>query len=128
MTTPSTAIRSKLPGWTGLAAPALLLLSPFLLGFTGAAVLSAFVLGAIAIGVKLKPMIRAGARDRWLVAATGAVIVIAPWLMGFADAALATWTHVLLGLAIVATANRSVPLRLPDRTGGDTPGGPAEAS
>lgn len=127
--TPTTTAR--LPGWIGLGAAALLLISPFLLGFAGSAVLSAFVLGVLALGVKLKPMIRSGARDRWIVAGTGTLIVVAPWLMGFAGTALATWTHVLLGVVIVATAGWPVPLRLPTRSGPgapDKPGGSAETS
>lgn len=131
-TVPSASPSNKLPGWLGLGAAALLLLSPFVMGFTGAAVGSAFILGLLALGVKLKPMIRAGSRDRWIIAAAGTLIVVAPWLLGFADAAMATWTHVLLGAVLVATASSPLPFRMTPRSGGsdpsDKPEGPAEAS
>ncbi len=118
----------KLPAWLGLGAAALLLLSPFVLGFSGTAVLSAFVLGILAIAAKLKPMIRVGSRDRWLVAAAGALIVVAPWLLGFANGALATWTHVILGVVLLATAIWSVPFRLPPGIGGGDRSNKSEGS
>jgi hypothetical protein len=125
---------ATLPGMLGLGAGILLFVSPLLLDFTGAAAMTAHILGILAVAAKLKPLVRPNGWDMWLVAAIGALAFLAPWVLGFASAAVAAWTHMALGLVVGASAPWAVTFKMGGRgtapaegTGGK-PGGPAEVS
>lgn len=128
------SLKSNLPAVAGVAAAGLLFMSPLLFGLAGTAAQSAYLLGAVAIALKLKPLWRPQFWDTWMVAAIGAIVIATPWLVPFADIAAATWIHLVSGSVLAVTAFS--PLRLAwnngasVQTGPDTgkPEGPAEPS
>jgi len=86
-------------------AGALLLLSPWVIGFSGesTAAWSAWISGAVIAAVALGALVAFHQWQGWGNVAAGAWTLIAPWALGFAANGGATVAHVILG-AVVAVA------------------------
>lgn len=87
--------------WTNLVLGTFLLVSPWLgLGGGGAVAANAVICGfviACAAGVALaRPSPGAEKTNAWL----GVWLLVAPWIAGFSGNAGATWTSILIGLAV----------------------------
>jgi hypothetical protein len=95
--------------WINLVLAAFLFVSPWLFDFAGlaAAAWNAWVCGVIIAVLALAAIVRFAAWEEWINLALGAWLVIAPWVLGFSAAAAATWSHVILGLVIIAFAGWS---------------------
>jgi uncharacterized protein YbjQ (UPF0145 family) len=126
------ATPARLAGWGvlllwigGVAAGVWLLISPFILGFSGggAATINNVILG---IGIGVLALIVAVARPAaesawgnalvWIVGLAGIWVIISPFALGFANGGVANWNNVILGI-IVAVLVGVVALVRPSETG-----------
>lgn len=93
--------------WCNLGLAVLLFISPWVFSFTTEAAAAqnawavAVIVGVFAIAavVKFQPW------EEWINVIAGIWLVLSPWLLGFAASLpYATWTDVILGIAIAAVA------------------------
>jgi len=89
---------------TNLAFGSILVATPWLLGFTGEtwASLNAWFSGGVVVLLALLALVRAYNWEEWLSVIAGLWIAASPWLLWFDDVAPALWSHVIIGLCIVA--------------------------
>jgi hypothetical protein len=83
---------------------AFLFASPWLFGYSGeqTAVWSACATGLLMGMVALVSFIELREWEGWANSVLGVWAVVAPWILGFAAVASAMWSHVGIGLAVVA--------------------------
>jgi hypothetical protein len=90
--------------WINLLLAIALVVSPWVTGFSGAAMSNAvgggIVIGAIAIAA----LVSFAQWEEWLNLLLGLWLLISPWVLGFTGNAGAMWTHVVIGLAVAALA------------------------
>ena len=93
-----------------IVAGLVLLLSPWLFGFTGepSAAWNAWILG-IAIAVIAAVALYAFYEpEEWINVVLGIWAVIAPWALGFSAITAATWVHVIAGIVVAVLAAGSI--------------------
>jgi hypothetical protein len=89
---------------TNVALGVLLIAAPWLLGFTDEtwASRNAWFSGGVVVFLALLALVRTYDWEEWLNAIAGLWITASPWLLWFEDVAPARWTHVIVGLCIIA--------------------------
>ncbi len=97
-------LRHDVPTSLILAAALLLFVSPVLLMVTGAAAISAYLLGLVGVAVAGKALLRPDRQDRWLMVVVGALTAAAPWIAGFAAGSIVTVLHLAIGAVFLARA------------------------
>lgn len=114
------------PNLVALGAAALLVLSVFVLPYSGGAAASAFLIGIIGMGIAGKPLFRPDDWDRWALIGSGVMMVVIPWIFTFASAPIATWIHIVLGLVTLGAglwgARRHLVDTIDDGATADDPG------
>lgn len=91
--------------WVNLVLAVLLVISPWVLAFpAGAATYNAVIAGLVVGLVAVGAIVAFNQWEEWVNLVLGIWVVIAPFVLGFAAAASATWTHVILGLAVAILA------------------------
>ena len=92
--------------WINLVLAALLLVSPWVLGFEMERVAAwhACIAAIVIAGFALAALTAFAEWEEWINLALGIWVAIAPWALGFADIANATWAHLVLGLLVAAAA------------------------
>ncbi|AEV16664.1 MAG: SPW repeat protein [Thermus sp.] len=92
--------------WVNLVLGVWLILSPWLLGFSGtaAAMWNAVILG-VAVGLMALLHLRGGPMwEEWLNVLLGVWLILSPWLLGFSGLTNATWNAILVGILVGALA------------------------
>ncbi len=109
MATLSKPVVDRFQDWINLVLAAFLFISPWLFAFTSNATASwnAWICGAIIAALALAAIAWFAEWEEWINVALGAWLVIAPWVLGFSAVPAAMWTHVILGLVIIAFAGWS---------------------
>jgi len=89
-----------------LVAGLLLVLSPWLLGFSAsvAAAWNAWIVGALVALLAVGALVAFSEWEEWGNLFLGLWAALAPWVLGFADAAYAAIAHVVLGLLVAVLA------------------------
>jgi hypothetical protein len=96
--------------WVNLVLAILLFISPWLLAFSTDMVAStnAWISGVVVGAIAVAALTAFAEWEEWLEMLVGAWIVISPWALGFSPDRSATWSHVILGLLMVAFAASEV--------------------
>ncbi|UEM07454.1 SPW repeat protein (plasmid) [Skermanella rosea] len=71
-------------------------------GEAGTAVWTAHIVGAVLIAVSAKMLLATADWNKWAYIVLGLATFLAPWVLGFSTVAVASWTHVIVGLAVGA--------------------------
>lgn len=96
--------------WVNLVLAVLLFIAPWLLRFSTdlTASYNAWISGVV-VGIIAVTALTAFAEwEEWLEMLVGLWVVISPWALGFALDRTATWSHVILGLLVIAFAASEV--------------------
>jgi SPW repeat len=85
---------------------ALLFISPWVLSYAnqGLAAWNAWIGGIVVAILAIAALVRFAEWEEWINAVLGVWLIVAPWALGFSAVAAATWSHVILGVAIAALA------------------------
>jgi SPW repeat len=92
--------------WINLVLAVCLFISPWVVGFavegtpTWNAWIVAVLLGVLAIGT----LTVFAEWEEWANLALGLWLIISPWILGFAASMPATWTHLIMGVAVAAAS------------------------
>jgi len=94
--------------WINLICGALLFISPWVIGFSGAmaAAWAAWIGGLVIAVMAVAALLQFAEWEEWVALVVGVLMIIAPWVLGFAAMTYAMWSFVVLGL-IVALASVS---------------------
>jgi hypothetical protein len=89
-----------------LVAGALLLASPWALGYLGDAhaAYAAWVGGAVVVVISIAALIRFAEWMEWLALVVGAALILAPWYLGFVAVPHAVAAQVVIGSVVVAAS------------------------
>jgi SPW repeat len=92
--------------WISLLLAVLLVISPWILGFVdeGRAAWNALISGAIIAGLSITAFTGFREWEEWeeaIAFVLGVWVIVAPWVLGFAGSAVASSTHVVLGILVV---------------------------
>jgi hypothetical protein len=89
-----------------IALGGILLVSPWLFGFRHEAwaSLNAWISGGVVVFLALLAVVRTHDWEEWLNVIAGLWITTSPWLLWFEDVTSAFWTHIIIGLCIIAIA------------------------
>jgi hypothetical protein len=79
-------------------------LSPFILGYSGAAAINAIVFGVVIAALAVISLYQPRMWEEWVNLAIGVWLLIAPFALGFRAETVATANHVVIGLLIAADA------------------------
>lgn len=92
--------------WANLVLAVLLFVSPWVLGFSAVqyAAWNAWISGVVIAALAIGALSAFQEWEEWLNLIVGIWVVAAPWVLGFAAMAAAMWTHVVIGLLVVAAA------------------------
>ena len=84
----------------------ILIVSPWAVGFAAAELPSwnAVISGAVIAIVAFAAFVRLRAWEEWISLVVGLWVLASPWLLGFAGLSSAFWTHLTVGLMVVALA------------------------
>ena len=83
-----------------------LIASPWVLGFTTGTVTYNAVIAGFAISVVAIAALAAFAQwEEWVNLALGLWVLVSPFVLGFPTETIATWTHVVVGLAVAVLAS-----------------------
>lgn len=88
--------------WANLILGLWLVLSPWLLGFSGtpAALWNALLIG-VAVGLMALLHLRDGPMwEEWVKVILGVWLILSPWVLGFSGVANAMWNAVIVGLLV----------------------------
>ncbi|MGR3498039.1 MAG: SPW repeat protein [Limimaricola soesokkakensis] len=83
-----------------------LIVSPWILGMTGAATWSMMALGALVVILGAIGLLQTEAQDwtDYAVAVVALLIIAAPWMVGFTAVAVASWNAVVCGIVLAVAA------------------------
>jgi formate hydrogenlyase subunit 3/multisubunit Na+/H+ antiporter MnhD subunit len=92
--------------WVNLVLAVLLFISPWLFAFSvdRAASTNAWVSGVIVGALAVAALTAFAAWEEWIEMLVGFWVVISPWTLAFAADRAATWSHVIIGLLVIAFA------------------------
>lgn len=92
--------------WADLMLGLLILLSPWLLGFTEARAptVNAIVVGGLVVALSALAIRHLEAWEEWLQVALGVWLILSPWILDYSGANDARGSHVALGLLITLLA------------------------
>lgn len=93
--------------WVGLVLGVLLVLSPWIMGFSGmtAAAASAWLIGAATVVLFAVALFQPDYQwEEWVNLALAVLLLISPFALGFATVTGAAYTHWILGILIGADA------------------------
>ena len=95
----------KLVDWINLVLAILLVISPWVLGFSATAasynaVIAGLIIGLVAVGA----IVAFAQWEEWVNLVVGVWVFIAPFVLGFSIEAPAMWTHVVIGLVVAVLA------------------------
>ncbi|ARQ14485.1 SPW repeat-containing protein (plasmid) [Rhizobium etli] len=87
-----------------------LLISPWLLGFTGEtyAAWNAWIAGAAIALIAAAALYAFYEAEEWLNLVLGIWAFVAPWVLGFSAIAAAMWAHVIVGIVVAVLAAGSI--------------------
>ncbi len=88
--------------WANLILGLWLVLSPWLLGFSGtpAAMWNALIIGVV-VGLMALLHLRDGPMwEEWVNVVLGVWLILSPWILGFSGMANAMWNAVIVGLLV----------------------------
>jgi len=114
-------MRWRWPDGIGLVLAIGLVLTPWLVGLTGAAAASAWAIGVaavVAFGVALP---RPGQASGWINLGLAVALILAPFVLGFTAAPRPLWSHWLFGVLIGVAALWSLARTGADARAGDAP-------
>ena len=88
-----------LPDWINLILGFLLVISPWLFGFTAttSAMWNAVILGVIIAALSILAISAYARWEEWVNALAGLWVLFSPWFLGFSGVASAAWTHFIIG-------------------------------
>ncbi|WP_243030420.1 SPW repeat protein [Thermus altitudinis] len=92
--------------WANLVLGVWLILSPWLLGFSGtpAAMWNAVLVGVV-VGLMALMHLRGGPMwEEWVSVVLGVWLILSPWILGFSGMGNAMWNAVIVGLLVGALA------------------------
>ncbi len=92
--------------WANLVLGVWLILSPWLLGFSGtpAAMWNAVLVGVV-VGLMALMHLRGGPMwEEWVSVVLGVWLLLSPWILGFSGMGNAMWNAVIVGLLVGALA------------------------
>lgn len=92
--------------WINVILGGCLFASPWVLNFAeaSAAAWNAWVVGIAVAGLAVAALAAFAEWEEWLAGALGVWLVVAPWVIGFAANSAALWTHVVIGVLVLAVA------------------------
>ncbi|MGI9508601.1 MAG: SPW repeat protein [Geminicoccaceae bacterium] len=92
--------------WITLALAACLFVSPWLQSYVGAKdpAWNAWIIGAAVGAVSIWAIVRFAGWHDWANGILGLWLVVTPWVLGYGQMTSIVWTHVILGLLIIAAA------------------------
>ena len=87
-----------------------LFVSPWVLGFIGEnrAAMNAWIFGAALAALAVAALAAFAEGEEWVTGIVGVWLIIAPWAVGFATNMAAMWTHLVLGVLVVAASGWAV--------------------
>jgi len=65
---------------------------------------NAIIVGAVLAALALAALYRLETPHEWALVIAGAWLFVSPWILGFADAPRASWSHWIVGIAVVVLA------------------------
>lgn len=84
---------------------AVLVLSPWIFGFaSGAQTQNAVISGIVIMVLSIAALAAFMEWEEWINLLAGLWVVVSPWVFGFAGAAVAMWTHVIIGVLVAVIA------------------------
>ena len=87
-----------------------LFISPWVLGFAGEerAAMNAWIFSVVLAGLAIAALAAFAEWEEWVTGIVGVWLIIAPWAAGFASNMAAMWTHLVLGILVVAASGWAV--------------------
>lgn len=101
-----TLAKNRPQDWINLILGICLFVAPWAFSFTqvSSAAWNAWAVGVAVVALTVAAMAAFAEWEEWLAGALGVWLIVSPWVIQFATTSAALWTHVVIGVLILAAA------------------------